>query len=798
MRRGRGPTQTGETVAAGEVCAGNAGRAAAFLQNELFVDLVACLLLATGLTLAIAAVTVLDSGLWKTLGLTSASLAVIAVMRIRWWLAPASAAAILAVTAAYHAAMRDMFEWAEYWTGLLRWALSGAPADRLYSESGGPLILESALAFATALAVFVLVRRLFVFPLALGLTSAVLILSYVLEKPDLSAALCFSAAGLIVLLPRVYAGYVRRNSDGAHSRGSMQSVAIPAALLALVLALVVVPVNTSGWRSRGLNNLAADIGQLLGDPFNAYPAYSSNFSMAMTGFQPDGSRMGGPVELGEARVALVTAEQPVLLRGSTLDHYTGESWWMGAPDGDFRFSSLFWRRYRRETYDLDKPAGSDAARLFDSLTRKTVLELNYMDDRFSTLFAAGRVRNIDIASRHTDMEPYFNARGELYLHVRIPQLTRVTVETTLWQPRTAGFDDAFLRLEQLTASVPDAQYDRLYERYTQLPDKLPVEVRETADIITAGLESPYEQARAIEVWLNENCTYTLSPESVPNGADFVAHFLETREGYCVYYASAMAVMARCAGLPSRYVTGFALERNPGITNGYEATEKTAHAWAEIYFRGIGWMEFDPLAWDAGNPLNSDTEAEQQSSSGSSTNALSDHIPESETHGDTFTPDDNAKPAVPAYAYTFFVLGAVLLCVLLRLAFRAVMSSKIRAFRLERALRRFPAPSSCIEYYYADILRQLSLLGLEPHPGETLGAFSARVDRRIVVEEGALAEIAEVRIRLHFAGIEPSPAEVEVAYRYHRHMELYLQERLGRTAYFFRRAVKQVKQNPTQR
>lgn len=784
------PVQTGETLASGDVRIGHAGRAAAFLQNEMVSDFVSCLLTATGLTMALINLTVLEGGLLKTLGFTAASLIIIALLRIRWWLAPVITGALLAGTTVYHLAMRDIRQWAVYCAGFFNWAWSGAPADTVYSN-GGPLILEAALAFGVSLAVFALVRRLFVFPLTAGIAAAVLIFVYAARRVDLSAALCFTAAGLIIMLPRVYVVYVKRNSEGAHSRGAMQLMAVPAALLALILAFLSIPPNTSGWRSHGLNNFVSDVGRLLGGPFNAYPDYASNFSMNMTGFQPDESRLGGPVALDETSIASVKIDRPALLRGSVLDYYTGENWWMGAPDGDFRYGGLFWRRYRRETYDLDKPAGSEARMLFDSLTQKTGMELVYADNRFSALFAPGRVQNIFISDKRLELEPFFNVRGELYTHARIPARTKITVETTLWQPRTPDFDDGFLRLERLADESADPTYDKLYGRYTQLPETLPETVRETAREITYGIESPYEKARAIEAWLAQNCEYTLTPEILPEGADFVARFLETREGYCSYYASAMAVLARCSGLPSRYVSGFALEVNPEVENGYLITGETAHAWAEIYFRGIGWMEFDPLSWNASDPLNSDEELAGQQMSGVDPPSQSGYLEEiaANSGGVTLNEIEAAEEFPDIYVLLLAALGFVLLYVSLRVMLYAVMTGKTRAFRLNRVLRRFSAMSSRMEYYYADILRQLRLLGLEPGPGETLNTFPSRVDKRIRLEGCALTEIAGVLTRMYFAGIEPVLSDVEAACVYHERLEEYLRENLGKTAYFFRRAVK---------
>jgi len=82
----------------------------------------------------------------------------------------------------------------------------------------------------------------------------------------------------------------------------------------------------------------------------------------------------------------------------------------------------------------------------------------------------------------------------------------------------------------------------------------------------------------------------------PAGQDGVDYFLfDVREGYCDYYASAMAVMARVVGIPARVAAGYSQgEYNPE-TGAYRVREKNAHAWVEIYFPRYGWVEFEPTA-----------------------------------------------------------------------------------------------------------------------------------------------------------------------------------------------------------
>ena len=67
--------------------------------------------------------------------------------------------------------------------------------------------------------------------------------------------------------------------------------------------------------------------------------------------------------------------------------------------------------------------------------------------------------------------------------------------------------------------------------------------------------------------------------------------MEKQEGYCTYFATAFVLLARAEGLPARFVKGYCV---PMLgKKEYLVTNDRAHAWAEVYFRGIGWVPFEP-------------------------------------------------------------------------------------------------------------------------------------------------------------------------------------------------------------
>jgi transglutaminase-like putative cysteine protease len=133
------------------------------------------------------------------------------------------------------------------------------------------------------------------------------------------------------------------------------------------------------------------------------------------------------------------------------------------------------------------------------------------------------------------------------------------------------------------------------ERYLALPDSVPDRVLALARDLTAVELTPYDRALAIEHYLRQ-FPYTLELPSPSTDQDIVDYFLfDLQKGYCDYYATAMVVLARAGGLPARLVTGYASGAYDEEEERYIVTEAEAHAWAEVYFPGYGWIEFEPTA-----------------------------------------------------------------------------------------------------------------------------------------------------------------------------------------------------------
>ncbi|MCU1638556.1 MAG: protease [Microbacteriaceae bacterium] len=138
------------------------------------------------------------------------------------------------------------------------------------------------------------------------------------------------------------------------------------------------------------------------------------------------------------------------------------------------------------------------------------------------------------------------------------------------------------------------------EPYLDLPEDLPAVISDAALGVAESAGSNYEKALALqEYFRSETFRYSedapVEGEYDGTGMDVLATFLEVRAGYCIHFASAMAVMARSLDIPARVVVGFLpgkLSMRGGETS-FSVTTHDLHSWPELYFEGVGWVQFEP-------------------------------------------------------------------------------------------------------------------------------------------------------------------------------------------------------------
>jgi len=177
-------------------------------------------------------------------------------------------------------------------------------------------------------------------------------------------------------------------------------------------------------------------------------------------------------------------------------------------------------------------------------------------------------------------QPLISAGGGVVLNGRVNEYNVISYATDV----TAN---------QLRAAS-DHYPDEVSEEYLQLPESLPQRVRTLAGRIAADHDTAYDKAIVIQDYLRSTYPYALEVGAPPAGRDVVDYFLfEGQQGFCSYFASAMTVMLRTQGIPARVATGYALGEYDYARGAYRIPASAAHAWVEVYFSGIGWVEFEP-------------------------------------------------------------------------------------------------------------------------------------------------------------------------------------------------------------
>ncbi len=132
--------------------------------------------------------------------------------------------------------------------------------------------------------------------------------------------------------------------------------------------------------------------------------------------------------------------------------------------------------------------------------------------------------------------------------------------------------------------------------YLRLPDGFSSRIGELAERVAASAASPLGKAVALETHLRSAYAYSFETVFTSQGVTPLEAFLfDTRRGHCEFFASAMAVMLRAIGIPSRVVHGYLAHNFNPVTGFHEVRAFDGHAWVEAHIDGVGWMTFEPTA-----------------------------------------------------------------------------------------------------------------------------------------------------------------------------------------------------------
>lgn len=515
------------------------------------------------------------------------------------------------------------------------------------------------------------------------------------------------------------------------------------------------------------------------------------YGVNMTGYSEDAG-FDGMEESDNTIQFTVSSQKPMgqalYLRGNWKNEYSGHNWKENVESSSVydvcSEDSLDWTEMMYALYRYDRMESAN------DLVRIDNLDIQYDDIETSSIFLPIKATNIKAGialdnktsenlnfgklmregnryqcsqvklNYKTEAWDAFVKQAEQYAYSSVNQIDLQDYKECIEKHKIGVGLGCYITNEELLFSR--AAYIR--KEYTELPEELPERVRQLTKEITKDCTSSMEKCRAIEAYL-KNYTYTLQPEIISKDKDLVDSFLfETREGYCSYFASAMAVMVRTLNLPSRYAQGFVVEGGNRPNSKMNVGSNAAHAWVEVYIEGIGWLTFDPTpgggsgiseeySWGDVNQVY----VPQNEHSTEDINAKSEELQkyyEELAKGKNDAKASEAKKEELLW-WMLFLLGGMILIGLVMISLYVV----IKIWHNKKELKK-KTIDECLYIYMAQVFYLLEVLHYPIQPAETFHVYWKRIDKTLEGRKPALPPIEKIYTEARYNKCEVNETDLE--------------------------------------
>lgn len=413
----------------------------------------------------------------------------------------------------------------------------------------------------------------------------------------------------------------------SESLSNINSFIVIYAVLALVVMITPAPEEAYSWRFviSAVNTIGHAISKVA-ETISVETEYQLKkwgwdgvFHYGVTGYSDssmDLSEGVGDRSIEQMTLWGVRTTRNLYLKGNVCDTYTGDSWETIVAEETMDYQTDFLMTlYAIFDYTQD-------AQELHRFVKVYTQELTIQNIKTQSLFCPLKTyeltaQNIQVEGDNLRANRVLN-RGSVYTYrfVDVDYASEAMIEVMTRSKNITYNEETYdglynkmwqyygIRMEKMPYSDFVANVARgrtaVKEQYTALGDAVSDEVKKLADSITAGCRNDYEKCKALEEYLYQ---YNYDKNiNVPDDANVLDWFLfEGKEGYCVHYATAMAAMLRCEGIPARIAEGFLVEYDNRVgSNLYSIFSNSAHVWVEAYLDGVGWIRLEPTVAFAGN------------------------------------------------------------------------------------------------------------------------------------------------------------------------------------------------------
>lgn len=364
--------------------------------------------------------------------------------------------------------------------------------------------------------------------------------------------------------------------------------------------------------------------------------------------------IGGPIELNDSEIFRVTSDSRLKLMGEVKTDYNGKKWLPGTRNG------LIYSGYESK----------DCMELLLNLQREGVKQterhavITPDTVKIATIFVPSRLRSMNFEQ---PVVSYIADDGTIAVKDYITYTYNVSfydggvysdygdIKDMLKKSHAGFYRELQNQNYSYTGEIGSVSVSELAEKADtvrqdclDLPSNVSKRVRNLAGEITKDAKNDYEKVTAIKQYLRKY-KYTLKPSSLPAGAEITDYFLfEGKEGYCTYFATAFSVLCRAEGIPTRYVEGYNSPAKIGDRDSkgmynFEITNLNAHSWVQVYFEGVGWIDFEvtpPMDYsDSGEKVPEDAFATKDDMKGFDVAKKEDTVKQEGTTESTSEPEE---------------------------------------------------------------------------------------------------------------------------------------------------------------
>lgn len=539
--------------------------------------------------------------------------------------------------------------------------------------------------------------------------------------------------------------------------------------LAFSIFVTVLPVSDEPLNWSFIKNSVAGINKIITDIGYCLDHSSTEFDIGMQGYSDADKPFLSKLDTNDRCQLYLTCSYAiprtsVYLIGNVGCDYTQDGWLRDNSKNNFKDD--YYLDYC-ETISAFENAGLSEEDVAE-FTSRSGLIIKYGDIDTQTMFYP--LKTFSIRSNYL----YNSDCPSLLLSKRADTKTQYTVQyieinyhskvfADIARNYTVNYDNNDKR-HYLDYSIPHDIEETLEKRaeyikhtYTDVPDCVTERTRLLADKVTEGCENDYDKLCCIEQYLN-TYTYTLNPDKIPEDQDPVDYFLfDNKKGYCTYFASAMAIMARCEGIPTRYVQGFStnFNSNSSMLN-CPVSSDTAHAWVEAYIEGIGWIPFEPTSGYSDNRYEYGD------------GVIKRNIDFNNEIADDYDVDINADDIneITKNHSSVYILMFVLSVVVIVLVVAVYTTIKVRTF-----IKRYNNKTATEKFYecYRMIFYLFDMKKVKIRAGETATRFADRISERVQNNEVSFTDITVSFNKIRYGDYDATDKELDDIEKYVRYM-----------------------------